>query len=337
MDNKNNTPNFWQTYKKGMWALAPMEDVTDTTFRELVLNLSEPEHLHILFSEFLSTDGFCHPVGQEKVIHRFKINDSELKLAKEMNVKLVAQIWGTDPEKFAKTAKYISEETAFDGIDINMGCPMKNIIKKGACSALINTPQLAREIISATKEATHLPLSVKTRIGFKSVVTEAWISELLHSEIDALTVHGRIQSIMSDGVADWNEIKKAVELRDKINPRIKILGNGDVMSIAECNEKVDNYGVDGVMIGRGIFANPWFFNPDFEPEMEDKLKALLLHSKLYWQTWEGEKPWSILKRFFKIYTNNFKGAAALRAALMDTHNLPEAEEVLDKFHNRQLD
>ena len=108
-----------------------------------------------------------------------------------------------------------------------MGCPMKNIIKKGACSALINTPQLAREIISATKEATHLPLSVKTRIGFKSVVTEAWISELLHSEIDALTVHGRIQSIMSDGVADWNEIKKAVELRDKINPRIKILGNGD--------------------------------------------------------------------------------------------------------------
>lgn len=323
--------NYWKTINESIWALAPMEDVTDTVFREVVLRLSKPGHLHLLFSEFLSTDGFCHPVGKEKVIHRFKINPEELELARKMNVKLVAQIWGTDPEKFYKTAKYIAEETEFDGIDINMGCPMKNIIKKGACSALINTPDLAREIITATHEASDLPLSVKTRVGFKSVVTESWISTLLQSEIDALIVHGRIQKMMSEGEADWNEIGKAVQLRNQINPNIKLLGNGDVMSIAESVEKVNEFGVDGVMVGRGIFHNPWLYNPGFEPDMDERLEALRLHSTVYANTWTGEKPWAILKRFFKIYTNSFKGAAHLRAQLMETHGLEEVEEVIRLF------
>jgi len=328
---KTEKDNYWKNINDSIWALAPMEDVTDTVFREVVLRLSKPGHLHLLFSEFLSTDGFCHPVGKEKVIHRFKINPEELELARKMNVKLVAQIWGTDPEKFYKTAKYIAEETAFDGIDINMGCPMKNIIKKGACSALINTPDLAREIISATYEASDLPLSVKTRVGFKSVVTESWISTLLQSEIDALIVHGRIQKMMSEGEADWNEIGKAVQLRNQINPNIKLLGNGDVMSIAESVEKVKEFGVDGVMVGRGIFHNPWLYNPGFEPGMEERLEALRLHSTVYANTWTGEKPWAILKRFFKIYTNSFKGAAHLRAQLMETHGLEEVEEVIANF------
>lgn len=332
IDAANNTSsNFWKSNTGPIWALAPMEDVTDTVFREVVLRLGHPDHYPILFSEFLSTDGFCHPVGQTKVIHRFKINESELELIKKHNVKMVAQIWGTDPEKFHKTARYIAEETPFDGIDINMGCPMKNIIKKGACSALINTPELAREIITATKEASHLPLSVKTRIGFKSVVTEAWISNLLESEADALIVHGRIQKMMSDGEADWNEIKRAVQLRDHINPAVKLLGNGDVKSIEESRQKIRDYGVDGVMIGRGIFGNPWLYNPDHEPEMQDKIDALRLHATLYATTWKGEKPWSIIKRFFKIYTNSFTGAPALRAKLMDTHNLEEVETVLTEF------
>ncbi len=330
--NTNNPiSNFWKSATNPIWALAPMEDVTDTVFREVVLRLGHPDHYPILFSEFLSTDGFCHPVGQTKVIHRFNINKSELELVKKHEVKMVAQIWGTDPDKFYKTARYIAEETPFDGIDINMGCPMKNIIKKGACSALINTPQLAREIITATKEASHLPLSVKTRIGFKSVVTEEWISNLLESEADALIVHGRIQKMMSEGEADWREIGKAVQLRNQINPGMKLLGNGDVTSIEESYEKVLNYGVDGVMIGRGIFGNPWLYNPGHEPNMQEKLDALRLHATLYASTWNGEKPWSIIKRFFKIYTNSFNGAPALRAQLMDTHNLEEVESVLKNF------
>jgi len=323
--------NYWNSIKESIWALAPMEDVTDTVFREVVLRLSKPGHVHLLFSEFLSTDGFCHPVGKEKVLHRFHINPEELELARKMNVKLVAQIWGTDPEKFYQTAKYIAEETDFDGIDINMGCPMKNIIKKGACSALINTPDLAREIITATKEASDLPLSVKTRVGFKSVVTESWISTLLQSEIDALIVHGRIQKMMSEGEADWNEIGKAVQLRNQINPKIKLLGNGDVMSIDESNQRVSDFGVDGVMVGRGIFHNPWLYNPGHEPNMEERLEALLLHARLYSKTWTGEKNWSILKRFFKIYTNSFKGAAHLRAELMETHGVDEVESIVKAF------
>lgn len=331
--------NYWKTIKTSIGALAPMEDVTDTVFREVVMRLNEPGHLNLLFSEFLSTDGFCHPVGRDKVVHRFRINPDEMDLARKMNVKLVAQIWGTDPEKFYETARFIAEETNFDGIDINMGCPMKNIIKKGACSALINTPDLAREIITAVSEASDLPLSVKTRIGFKSVVTESWISNLLESEIDALIVHGRVQKMMSEGEADWNEIAKAVQLRDNINPGIKLLGNGDVMSVAESDQKVKDFGVDGVMIGRGIFHNPWFYNPGSEPDMNQRLEALLLHARLYAQTWTGEKPWAILKRFFKIYTNSFKGAAHLRAQLMETNGLDEVERVVESFRKeiRQKD
>lgn len=337
MDNNRNKAiitgkaNYWKAFKDPIWALAPMEDVTDTVFREVVLRLSQPGHLHLLFSEFLSTDGFCHPVGKEKVIHRFKVNTEELELARKMNVKLVAQIWGTDPEKFYQTAKYIAEETSFDGIDINMGCPMKNIIKKGACSALINTPELAREIITAVSEVSDLPLSVKTRVGFKSVVTEPWISTLLESEADALIVHGRIQKMMSEGEADWSEIAKAVQLRDQINPSMKLLGNGDVLSIAESNAKVAACGVDGVMIGRGIFHNPWLYNPGHEPSMEERIEALRLHSSLYAKTWTGEKPWAILKRFFKIYTNSFVAAAQLRAQLMETNGFDEVEEILNAF------
>jgi tRNA-dihydrouridine synthase len=337
MMNTTGMRNFWKEMKAPIMTLAPMEDVTDTVFREVVLSLSQKEQLDVLFSEFLSTDGFCHKVGHEKVVHRLKINDSELQLLKQKNVKLVAQIWGTDPEKFRQTAEYIYNETPFDGIDINMGCPMKNIIKKGACSALINTPDLALEIIEAVRTATPLPLSVKTRIGFKTVVTEEWISHLLKAPIDALIVHGRIQKMMSEGCADWNEIAKAVQLRNQNQPSIKILGNGDILSLKEAHDKTSQYGTDGIMIGRGIFSNPWFFNNNHQPTQEDKIKALMQHALLYEATWQGEKPWAIIKRFFKIYTNNFPAAAKLRAMLMETNNYQEVEATISAFLSYKAD
>ncbi|MDZ7777491.1 MAG: tRNA-dihydrouridine synthase family protein [Bacteroidales bacterium] len=157
--------NFWKTLSRPVMLLAPMEDVTDTAFRELVMRISNPEHLDVLFTEFTSTDGFCHEVGRENVIKRFKISDSERHWLDKTNTKIVAQIWGTDPEKFYRSAKHITGEMDFDGIDINMGCPVKKIVKNGGCSALINTPELAKEIILATKEGTNLPVSVKTRTG----------------------------------------------------------------------------------------------------------------------------------------------------------------------------
>ncbi|WP_321308690.1 tRNA-dihydrouridine synthase [Marinifilum fragile] len=324
--------NFWHNIQTPNFSLAPMEDVTDTSFREVVLQSAATGKLNLLFSEFTSVEGMCHPIGHEKVKHRLQINESEKKLLKEKNVKLIAQIWGKDPEKYYKTAQYIANETDFDGIDINMGCPVKNVVKNGCCSALIAQPDLAKEIILATKEATNLPLSVKTRIGFKEVVTESWVSHLLQTPIDALTIHGRIQKQMSEGTADWNEIAKAVQLRNELAPHIKLIGNGDVESYQEGLDKCKTYGVDGVMIGRGIFKNPWFFHPEKEEiEMEEKLDLMLKHTRLFDKTWGNSKNFAILRRFFKIYTNEFHGASSLRNDLMNTRNAEEVYEAVKQF------
>ncbi len=327
--------NFWEDLDR-FYALAPMEDVTDTVFREMVLRNTMGDSLKVLFAEFLSTDGFCHPVGKDKVIHRFYINSTEKQLLKEKNVKLVAQIWGTDPEKFAKTAAYIQQETPFDGIDINMGCPQKNIIKKGACSALINDPVLAKEIIHASIEATKLPVSVKTRIGFKSVITEQWLQHLLDTPIKALTVHGRVQKQMSDGKADWNEIAKAAQMKKDRELTLPIVGNGDVESVRDGNERMSKYGTDGVMIGRGIFSDFWFFSGKEEITVQDKIDAMWQHAELFHQTWQGQKPWVVLRRFFKIYTYSLPQAAKLRNAVMTTNNITELKEMLEAY-KKQVD
>lgn len=323
--------NIWQAVKDVNLSLAPMEDVTDTVFRQLILESMQDNKLHFLFAEFTSVDGMCHAIGHDKVKHRLFISDAEKSLLKEKNVKIIAQIWGKDPEKFYKTAQYIAQETDFDGIDINMGCPVKNVVKNGCCSALIDQPTLAKEIIHATREASNLSVSVKTRIGFKSVVTESWISHLLNTPIDALTVHGRIQSQMSEGMADWDQIAMAAQLRNEINKDIKIIGNGDVTSYAQAVEYSKKYGVDGVMIGRGIFTNPWFFNPmKTEISREDKLNQLLRQTNIFVDTWGENKNFAILKRYFKIYTSGFRGASALRNDLMMSSTREEVIEILKK-------
>ena len=329
--------NFWHKQITPSFSLAPMEDVTDTVFREMVLRNSEEGQLHLLFSEFTSTDGMCHEIGHDKVKHRLQINASEQKQLKAKSVKLIAQIWGKNPEKYYKTAQYIAQETDFDGIDINMGCPVKNVVKSGCCSALIEEPELAKEIILATREGSNLPLSVKTRIGFKEVVTDSWISHLLGMPIDAIILHGRIQKQMSEGLADWNEIAKAVDLRNELAPYIKIIGNGDVLSYQDGLDKVNQFGVDGVMIGRGIFKDPWLFNPNLsEVDENTRLKMLWEHTELYEQTWQGNKNFAILKRFFKIYCKDFYGAAKLCHQLMQTSSANEVKSALE-FHKTSVE
>ncbi|MDE5424327.1 tRNA-dihydrouridine synthase [Ancylomarina sp. DW003] len=331
--------NFWQEQNTPSFSLAPMEDVTDTVFREIVMRNSEKGKLNLLFSEFTSTDGMYHEIGHDKVKHRLQINHSEKQILKDNNVKLIAQIWGKNPEKYYKTAQYIAQETDFDGIDINMGCPVKNVVKSGCCSALIQEPELAKEIILATREGSNLPLSVKTRIGFKEVVTESWISHLLGMPIDALIIHGRIQKQMSEGLADWNEIAKAAHLRNQLAPHIKLIGNGDIISYQDGLNKVKQYGVDGVMIGRGIFKNPWMFNPSMTDIDEGtKLKMLWEHTELYSQTWGGNKNFNILKRFFKIYCKDFYGASKLCHQLMQTSSVDEVKDALENHKiNSKID
>lgn len=327
----NTDKNFWKGLSRPVMSLAPMEDVTDTAFRELVMRISNPEHLDVLFTEFTSTDGLCHEVGRENVIKRFRISDSERHWLDKTNTKIVAQIWGTDPEKFHRSAKYITEEMDFDGIDINMGCPVKKIVKNGGCSALINTPELAKELVLATMEGTDLPVTVKTRTGIKKHNTESWISDLLETKPAAITLHGRTQKDMSEVPADWEEVGKAAAIKNEKNPETLIFGNGDILSIAQANEKVQQYNIDGVMIGRGVFHNPWVFNPGYEPSLSERLDTLLLHTRLFDDYWQDQRNFAVLRRFYKIYVQGFPGASKLRAALMETRNQDEVRKIIHNF------
>ncbi|WP_321995603.1 tRNA-dihydrouridine synthase [Draconibacterium orientale] len=316
--------NFWQEFNGPAFSLAPMEDVTDTVFREIVMGMTAPGKLHMVFTEFTSVEGMNHPVGRERVSERLIINDSERALLKKLNIKIVAQIWGRNPEIYHNIAKHITENYDFDGIDINMGCPVKKVFKIGACSALIGEPERAKEIILATKEATHLPVSVKTRTGIKEHITENWIANLLEVDPAAIILHGRTQRMQSDGDASWEEIAKAVQLKNSLKPHIPVHGNGDVLSYAQGLERVNQTGVNGVMIGRGIFHNPWFFSPEKEEiAMEERIAKLLEHTRLFEQTWSPHKNFNILKRFYKIYLNSFPGAAKMRADVMEMKGYDE--------------
>lgn len=329
--------NFWKAIDGPIFALAPMEDVTDTVFREIVLSISSPKYLNVVFAEFTSVDGLCHPIGKDKVSHRLLISESEKKLLKERNTKIVAQIWGSDPEKFYKATKMITEEYEFDGIDINMGCPVRKIVNQIACSELIKFPKLAQEIILATKEATNLPVSVKTRTGIREHITEQWITTLLETNPSAITLHARTQKMMSAYPADWEQVKIAVETRNKINPGVLIIGNGDVVSIEDGLQKIEMTRADGVMIGRGIFKNPFLFNyPQIEQTREAKLNLLIRHLNLFISTWGTEKNFQIMKKFFKIYTSDFPGAADLRAKLMTTSCKEEVVEIISSFLNGHM-
>lgn len=320
--------NFWKELPKPIFALAPMEDVTDTSFREVVAGISDPDHLHVLYTEFTSVDGMNHPVGKKRVGERLIVSDSERQLLKDKNIKLVAQIWGNKPELFHKIAREITDEYEFDGLDINMGCPVKNVVKHGSCSALIQQPDLAKEIIQATKEATHLPVSVKTRTGIKVHETERWISQLMETHPAALILHGRTQKQQSEGLANWQEIGRGAEIRSSLSPETIFLGNGDVMNVQQGKDLCLQYGLDGVMIGRGIFHNPWFFNQNQQEfSKTEKLEQLIRHTKLFEQSWGTRKNLNILKRFYKIYTNDFPGAAKIRAELMEAKTFQDVYRI----------
>ncbi len=330
--------NIWKELKKPIFILAPLDDVTDTVFRQIVGDLAAPD---LYFTEFTSVDGMCSEKGHEPVTRKLQFTEKERPL--------IAQIWGNDPEKFFKAAQMV-KEMGFDGIDINMGCPEKSVVKRGMCSGLINNPKLAAQIIKATKEgAGGLPVSVKTRIGMREIQTEEWLGHLLKQNIAALIVHGRTVREMSKVPAHWDEIGKAVELRDKIARQTLVIGNGDVESYEDGLNKVKQYNLDGIMIGRGIFKNLWVFDKQSLPSkdgksgkisdlsIEKRLQQLLKHSKLFVETWGNNKSFAILKKFYKIYISDFDGAAELRAKFMETNNLKEVEQVIIKYLSTSKD
>lgn len=323
--------DFWKKPCGPVFSLAPMEDVTDTVFREVVMTMCLPGNLQVVMTEFASVEGLNHPVGRKRVADRFVVNASERKLLKELNVKLVAQIWGLNPEIYHNVTRWITDDYDFDGIDINMGCPVRKVVKMGACSALIDQPERAAEIIHAVKSATHLPVSVKTRTGISRHETDRWIPFLLEQQPAAITLHGRTQKMQSEGEADWSQMALAVKLRNEMRSTIPIHGNGDILSMEQGYKKANETDVDGIMVGRGIFNNPWFFNPEkTEITMHERIEKLLFHTRLFEQTWRGRKNFNILKRFYKIYLNSFAGAAQMRADIMETKDYEEVYKYFGK-------
>lgn len=312
--------DFWKDISKPITVLAPMDDVTDLVFRETISRIAKPD---VMFTEFTSAEALCS-IGKEKVARKLAYTENQRPI--------VAQIWGSNPEAFKKAAIYI-KELGLDGIDINMGCPDKYIMKKGSGAALVKNKKLAEELINAVNNgAPNLSLSIKTRLDNDQILTEEWISFLLEQSINALTLHARTAKDLSKVPTNWDEIGKAVKLKNKINPEVTIIGNGDVRSYKEIVEKYSVYGVDGVMVGRGIFHNPWLFDKSETTKVRSKKEYFGLlkeHTKLFNETWGNSKNFAVMKKFFKIYIKDFRGANKLRQQLMDTKSYEEFSKIIN--------
>ena len=320
---KRREKNIWLALRqldRPIAALAPMDDVTDVVFRQLVHEVAPAD---LYFTEFASVEGFCSP-GRPAIERRLLLDSAEGPV--------IAQIWGTTPDAYREMARELAGR-GFAGIDINMGCPVRDIIKNGACSALIKTPELAAQIIAATKEgAGDLPVSVKTRIGWNAPEIDDWLGFLLQQDIAALTVHLRTVKEQSKVPAHWELMPAIVALRDSLAPDTVLLGNGDVPDRLVAEAQVDQFGGDGVMIGRGIFHNPWAFAREpRDHTVGERLALLARHLDVFEKTWQqAEKRYEPLKKFFKIYIQGFDGAAHLRAELMSTKTIEQARTIIDK-------
>lgn len=300
--------------------LAPLDGVTDYVFREIIALTAAPD---VFFTEFINTNALLSK-GYEKTVPRLKFSDNQRYI--------VAQIWGTDPSQFLKVVGMV-KELGFDGIDINMGCPVHDVMKLGSGASLIKNPNLAAEIIAATKEgANGMPVSVKTRIGLNSIVTESWIAWLLQQKPDALTIHGRTAKELSKVPVHWDEIGKSVKLRDDISPGTVIIGNGDIVSRSQAEQMYETYSIDGVMIGKGVFYNPWVFEKEASVHTtSESLLLMIRHIKLFCQTYPEPKRFAAIRKYFKIYVKSFNGADDLKKQLVATTTLAEVEELVKPY------
>lgn len=319
---------FWKKLSKPFFALAPMADVTDMAMREMVAKYGKPD---ILWTEFVSCDGLLSK-GREKLLPDLWYSDRERPI--------VAQLFSSKPDHFYECAKLI-KKMGFDGLDINMGCPDRSVEKQNAGAALIKNPKLAQKIIlEAKRGAGSMPVSVKTRIGYNSNELKTWLPSLLKTEPSAITIHVRTRKEMSKVPAQWELFPEILSIVDKYTSkktRPLIIGNGDVFSIKDAHAKAEKYGLDGVMIGRGIFGKPWLFSGKPDKTTAQKIKLLAEHIKLFDKLYltEGRKikRFDVMKKHFKAYLSGFDGAKEMRAELMKAKNCKEALEILKRLNN----
>ncbi len=323
--------NFWNKLKKPFFALAPMADVTDPAFRRMFAKYGKPD---VTFTEFVSSDGLCS-IGKTRLLRDLVYSEEERPI--------VAQIFGSKPENIEKAVEII-RELGFDGVDINMGCPDKNVEKQGAGSAMIKNPKLAKEIIEAAKRGARMglkggiPISVKTRVGYNKVEIESWIPTLLDAKPAALTIHARTRREMSLVPARWEHVKDVAKMAK--GSGVVILGNGDVWTRDDGINKAEYSNADGVMVGRGVFGNPWFFSKETTIDditFEKRFSVMLEHTALFLELSGDIKSFSVMKKHYKAYVNGFDGAKDFRTSLMNSDSYEEIELLVENFMRSHKD
>ncbi len=327
--------NFWKDLSKGFTVLAPMEGVTDVVFRQVIAQAGRPD---VFFTEFTNVSSYASEKGRENALERLQVAPTD--------VPIVAQIWGKNPEHFAELAGDL-KELGFAGLDINMGCPDRHVNAAGGGAAMIRTPGLAVECLRQARAATDLPVSVKTRLGYTYVQEYSdWLTMILKENPAALTVHLRTRKEMSKVPAHFELIPEIAGLRKAFSPETKLIVNGDIKDLAQVKELAKKYPeVDGFMIGRGVFENPYCFTEHI-PTREELMGLLDYHLDLFDEAdarlrlkrarmlGEGVDvaqrglPYEPLKHYFKIYVSGFAGAADLRAKMMECRNTHEVRKVL---------
>lgn len=357
--------NFWEKLDKPFLAVAPMADVTDAAFRRMIAKYSGHTRLDgtfggpaVMWTEFVAADGLVRATeeGKAKLM-------ADLIYAEEERP-IVAQLFSSNEEHMEYAAK-LCLELGFDGVDINMGCPDQSIEKQGCGSAMIKNPEKAQAIIKAAKRGAKsdhggIPVSVKTRLGYNQDQVEDWIPQILAMEPAALTVHARTRKDMSKVPARWERLNRVVELRDNLSPKTVLIGNGDVLSVEDAHQKINATGVDGAMVGRALFGNPWFFHPtkrlpirlnelpthgvdrekivvkdtsDLSFEyitLSERLMVLVEHTRLFCELLP-HKNFAVMKKHYKAYVNGFSGASQLRSQLMEASSAAAVEVIVHSY------
>jgi len=343
---------FWKNLDRPIVGVAPMDGVTDAAFRHMICKYSKPS---LVMTEFTNVEGLAR--GAIKMMSAF--------LYSEIERPIVAQIYGVEVDSFYKCSVMLCA-MGFNGIDINMGCPANKVAKKGSGAGLIQTPELAKKIIRACKKGVgdwvngisledagihenlisqissihknptsridacgldrvEIPVSVKTRIGFDSNIASEWVKHLMEELPANISMHGRTLKQMYLGAADWDAIAEAAEICRGSD--ICFLGNGDVKSMDDAREKCEKYGVDGVLVGRALMGNPWFFNGKKPDSIAKRFEVLLDHCKYFEDL--NYASFHNIKKHLAWYCKGFDGAKELRLMLMKADSFKDVKEIVD--------
>ena len=311
--------HFWSTLPRPFFVLAPLADVTDAAFRRVIAKYGKP---HVLWTEFTSAEGL-YGAHHEPLWRNLIYSETERPI--------VAQLWSASPEAMERAAALVAR-LGFDGVDINMGCPDRRVERRGAGAALCRQPELAQALIRAAQRgAGALPVSAKIRLGYDRDELDAWLPALLDAQPAAITIHARTRQEKSEVPAQWDALARAARIRQAHGGAALLIGNGDVRDVAEARIRAADAGLDGVMLGRAIFGNPWLFHPDITrqalPDAE-RLRVLAEHTQLY-ETLLGDiKSMDRMKKHYKAYLAGIEGAEALLPQLMASQSAAEVAGIV---------